>query len=877
MPSVDRKTRKARSRVRDGAQDGVETRLGEAARSVPFWKRPALWTGAICLLALILRLAGLNKSYWYDETLTHYRVSGTLGDAFFSSYYPLAYVLTWFTRGLADAPWALRLPNLAAGVLAVLLTYQAGKAWHSRAAGLWAALLMALSAFQIAVSQDARYYGLLSAAGAAILIPVAGFLETRKYRDLAAIVLLGAAGALIHPFFALYLAPLTGCAGLFLLTRRSLSRGARLRQTALLGLAALATLLPITALYLHQKRLAPKTSLLANEQAAHSLTVRQFLGFLAEMLEMPLVPALALIAVLMAAAGWAAWRSGRRRPLILAAATLIVPLPLFLVQVSHWYAPRYFVIHLPWLLILFGIALVELARTARGAGGQPGEGKSRPIRWGAGAAALAVGGLLAVTSLRGVQRHYAELRKSESMEYRWDELVRNMTPYLRPQDTIVHLVGGGKARTWEAHSRRVLEFYLNRQIDWERFPYSPYSATHLQTDNWESVVREARQSPLSNIWVLRWPGIPGTAPEAARSLYSGSALELALLAEPTVNLVRDGGMEGEWLEQEVARKPNVHLATAPGQVFDGSRSLYFEQPEHGYATLGLSVRPDPPVIRNGEFEAWSDDGTPSGWSVTAEAAERKLARVPAEPRRGTHALEIGPAPQVQELEQRVAVRATRGGRIRFRARALAGRRGDAALGLRYLYRGTTMTAEAVHPGGGQWKDLMLAADIPGDLESDSVTLYVKRAPGGTDPVRFDSVTAETASPGSVLEPGRRYTLSFWARSENIRGEKFGATGFVVRLKGRGPDGLSYSREVAVLPNGTRNWRRYHYPVDTSLEPVLARLDRLWVEMGVYKGSGKVWVDNVQLEPKPHPTLFTSGIRRPHDEVFAEKTVDQQGQ
>src|SRR5690606_9834282 len=101
------------------------------------------------------------------------------------------------------------------------------------------------------------------------------------------------------------------------------------------------------------------------------------------------------------------------------------------------------------------------------------------------------------------------------------------------------------------------------------------------------------------------------------------------------------------------------------------------------------------------------------------------------PRRGTHALEIGPAPQVQELEQRVAVRATRGGRIRFRARALAGRRGDAALGLRYLYRGTTMTAEAVHPGGGQWKDLMLAADIPGDLESDSVTLYVKRAPGGT--------------------------------------------------------------------------------------------------------------------------------------------------
>ena len=53
------------------------------------------------------------------------------------------------------------------------------------------------------------------------------------------------------------------------------------------------------------------------------------------------------------------------------------------------------------------------------------------------------------------------------------------------------------------------------------------------------------------------------------------------------------------------------------------------------------------------------------------------------------------------------------------------------------------------------------------------------------------------------------------------------------------------------------------------EDVPAGARNLTVQVGVFGGTGSVWLDNVQFEAKDHPTPFVDGVRLPHLEYLAE--------
>lgn len=128
-----------------------------------------LWiVTALVLLAAAARLPLIGaQSVWFDEGWSAYAatqptLAGALAaDATNPPLYYLA--LNLFARGLGTSEFSLRLFSLLAGLLLIPLTYQLGRRLFSARAGLYGALLAALSPPLWWASQEARMYTLLAA------------------------------------------------------------------------------------------------------------------------------------------------------------------------------------------------------------------------------------------------------------------------------------------------------------------------------------------------------------------------------------------------------------------------------------------------------------------------------------------------------------------------------------------------------------------------------------------------------------------------------------------------------------------------------------------------------------------------------------------
>ena len=174
---------------------------------------------AILLLAFGLRLQRLGAdSLWYDETVTVHLagrsvpalVAHTARDIHPPGYYLL---LHGWARLAGLSEFSAAFLSLLFGVLLVALAYRLGRAVFGVRAGLLAALLVALSPFNLWYSQEVRMYTLGAVLGMALLILVAGLLgelgESRgdppSWRRLLAYALCGAAGLWVLYYFAFLL------------------------------------------------------------------------------------------------------------------------------------------------------------------------------------------------------------------------------------------------------------------------------------------------------------------------------------------------------------------------------------------------------------------------------------------------------------------------------------------------------------------------------------------------------------------------------------------------------------------------------------------------------------------------------------------------
>jgi uncharacterized membrane protein len=127
---------------------------------------------AIMFMAIGLRLYHLGgPSLWYDEFLSVSIASGsvdTISPAVKQAEQtpPLFhYFMHFWIKAYGLSEFAIRLPAAICGIGAVWMIYKLGSVLYSRREGCIAALLMAVSPFQISYSQEARVYAPLMFVG----------------------------------------------------------------------------------------------------------------------------------------------------------------------------------------------------------------------------------------------------------------------------------------------------------------------------------------------------------------------------------------------------------------------------------------------------------------------------------------------------------------------------------------------------------------------------------------------------------------------------------------------------------------------------------------------------------------------------------------
>lgn len=188
----------------------VETRSASRYSPSPGGKshRPAGGVVGVALIAILLlgfglRIVGLGAgSLWYDETVSVHLagkappelVAHTARDIHPPGYYLLLHA--WL-RAAGDSEFAAAYFSLFFGVLLVALANRLGRRVYGPRAGLWAALLVALSPYNLWYSQEVRMYTLGAALVAGLVLVTLALLRWQRgpvpRRVLAAYVLLGSA------------------------------------------------------------------------------------------------------------------------------------------------------------------------------------------------------------------------------------------------------------------------------------------------------------------------------------------------------------------------------------------------------------------------------------------------------------------------------------------------------------------------------------------------------------------------------------------------------------------------------------------------------------------------------------------------------------
>ena len=185
----------------------------------------------ILLLAVGLRSYELNtRPFWGDEALTGdlallgaasvlrttapfsfvRELAANAGGQFVTGWgfqMPLP-LLASLTGMIGSQDLLIRLPSFLAGVLTVAVAFAVGRRLRRPEVGLLLALLIAVSAFHIRYSQEARYYGLMSFLSVLSAYLLLRGLQEKRTGDLLAFVFVSALNVWNHLFAVFFVAPM---------------------------------------------------------------------------------------------------------------------------------------------------------------------------------------------------------------------------------------------------------------------------------------------------------------------------------------------------------------------------------------------------------------------------------------------------------------------------------------------------------------------------------------------------------------------------------------------------------------------------------------------------------------------------------------------
>jgi 4-amino-4-deoxy-L-arabinose transferase-like glycosyltransferase len=174
----------------------------------------------ITVLGLALRLHGLwTAELSYDEGATWYFAGLPFAELWgpatrLETNPPLFYSIADIARSLGATAEDERLLSVVAGTACIPLSFWLAERIGGRFAGVGAALLFAVSASMIGMSQDARSYGMLTVAALAALLAVQRWVASGGWAPLGAYVAAALSALYLHDTAVLLVA---ACNGIFIL------------------------------------------------------------------------------------------------------------------------------------------------------------------------------------------------------------------------------------------------------------------------------------------------------------------------------------------------------------------------------------------------------------------------------------------------------------------------------------------------------------------------------------------------------------------------------------------------------------------------------------------------------------------------------------
>lgn len=186
----------------------------------------AIGFAVILAIAAFVRLRALGvDSLWRDEAVTWFEAQGSIAQVVAATardnYPPLHNLSVAASMALfGDGEWALRLPSAVFGVANVAAIYWVGRLIADRTVGLLAALLLALSAYDIWYSQEARAYALLALTATLFAGAALWFMRRPTLARGAAAFVSAAALLYTHPYGGFIWLGIGGAVFVILLMRR---------------------------------------------------------------------------------------------------------------------------------------------------------------------------------------------------------------------------------------------------------------------------------------------------------------------------------------------------------------------------------------------------------------------------------------------------------------------------------------------------------------------------------------------------------------------------------------------------------------------------------------------------------------------------------
>jgi mannosyltransferase len=170
--------------------------------------------GLMIVVGAAIRFATISsQSYWVDESTTVHDISFGLGGLLHQVHVnettpPLYFIVAWiWAKVFGTGEAGLRSLSAICGIVTIPVAYLCARELVSRAAGLVAALLVALSPFMVWYSQEARAYALfILLCGLSFLFWARAY-QRRTTRDLVLWAVFSALAVLTHFFAGFLIAP----------------------------------------------------------------------------------------------------------------------------------------------------------------------------------------------------------------------------------------------------------------------------------------------------------------------------------------------------------------------------------------------------------------------------------------------------------------------------------------------------------------------------------------------------------------------------------------------------------------------------------------------------------------------------------------------